>query len=91
MKTTDAVTKRTRKGQDMRGRSSMRQWPADVARWAHARIEFARHDDRGVETAEIVIWMALVAGILAGITGVLTGILDDAVAAIGDAISDAQS
>ena len=44
-------------------------------------------DDRGLETAEVLLWMGLVAGIIGVLSGVLQDILTDVVDEIRTALN----
>lgn len=58
-----------------------------AGRLAALRRRVRLRDDRGLETAEVLLWMGLVAGIITAISGVLSGILDGVVAQIGEALN----
>jgi hypothetical protein len=45
--------------------------------WLRRRVPL--RDDRGLETAEVLLWMGLVAGIIGVLSGVLQDILNDVV------------
>lgn len=44
-----------------------------VLGWLRSR---PRHDDRGLETAEVLMWMALTAGVIGVLSGQLNEILE---------------
>ncbi|HMG45495.1 MAG TPA: hypothetical protein VK611_29450 [Acidimicrobiales bacterium] len=54
-----------------------------LLRWARERARL--RDDRGLETAEVLLWMGLVAGII----GVLSGVLQDILNGVVDEIRTA--
>jgi len=55
-----------------------------LLRWARDRARL--RDDRGLETAEVLLWMGLVAGIIGVLSGVLQDILSDVVDEIRTAL-----
>ena len=53
--------------------------------WSRVRDRTRLRDDRGLETAEVLLWMGLVAGII----GVLSGVLQDILSSVVEEIRTA--